>query len=362
MGRVEHDRGDAGGVDAVVPALRQVVECSPVRRDSRLDPVMEHQLRDGGGRHQRAVHLPRHRAHRPLRRCLLDGGQNPGARILRRALGRGDGDGRSVRGLEHVPLFHVLGADRGSPVPPHRYLGRVTTRLRSRQVSDLHPVWKRADAGRDGHPAQRDRHSRLQGPRRGPRQPIDDNADLAVRGFPRRFRGEGTHVSGTHVAPRRPHRSADRGQRDPGRDPPEDGRLRVSANLTSHPSRGRAGLPATTARNLRHRHRLRRLRDPGPEGRQAPHRVLERQPHGLRHAGDLHPRSERSRRRDSADDQPRHHYLGSFSVRRHDLRAHPHPTDRGLRRCGQDRSDLLDAVGALLSGRRRIPWAELVRR
>ena len=55
------------------------------------------------------------------------------------------------------------------------------------------------------------------------------------------------------------------------------------------------------ARHLRGSYRLRRLRDPGPEGHQAPHRLLQRQPHGLCNSGHLHPRPARGRRRDPPD-------------------------------------------------------------
>ena len=47
------------------------------------------------------------------------------------------------------------------------------------------------------------------------------------------------------------------------------------------------------ARRLRRRHRVWRLRDADADGRQTPHRVFERQPHGLRDAGHLHARPQR---------------------------------------------------------------------
>ena len=110
------------------------------------------------------------------------------------------------------------------------------------------------------------------------------------------------------------------------------------------------------------RHRLRRVRDAGPDGCQAPHRLLEHQPHGLRDAGDLYAQPQRHRGRDPPDDQPRDHHRRSFPVRRHDLRAHSHARDRGVRRAVQGRADLLDVPGALLSGGCGNAGAEFLRR
>ena len=52
-------------------------------------------------------------------------------------------------------------------------------------------------------------------------------------GFLRLLRGEDADVAGAHLAARRARRGADGGLGDPGRHPPEDGRLRLPALLAA---------------------------------------------------------------------------------------------------------------------------------
>ena len=66
-------------------------------------------------------------------------------------------------------------------------------------------------------------------------------ADLGVARVLRLLRGEDADVAGAHLAAGCPRRGADRGLGDPGRDPPEDGRLRIPALLA-------ADVPARLAR------------------------------------------------------------------------------------------------------------------
>ena len=58
-------------------------------------------------------------------------------------------------------------------------------------------------------------------------------ADLGVAGVLCLLRGEDADVAGAHLAARRACRGADRGLGDPGRDPAEDGRLRLPALLAA---------------------------------------------------------------------------------------------------------------------------------
>ena len=69
-------------------------------------------------------------------------------------------------------------------------------------------------------------------------------ADLAVARLLRVVRGEDADVAGAHLAARRARRGADRGLGDPGRDPAEDGRLRLPALLAADVP----GWPRTTSR------------------------------------------------------------------------------------------------------------------
>ena len=59
------------------------------------------------------------------------------------------------------------------------------------------------------------------------------DADLAVARLLRLLRGEDADVAGPHLAARRACRGADRRLGHPGRDPPEDGRLRLPALLAA---------------------------------------------------------------------------------------------------------------------------------
>ena len=54
-----------------------------------------------------------------------------------------------------------------------------------------------------------------------------DRADADLPRVPARVRGQGADVAGAHLAAGRARRGTDRRLRDPGRDPAEDGRLRL---------------------------------------------------------------------------------------------------------------------------------------
>ena len=75
----------------------------------------------------------------------------------------------------------------------------------------------------------------------------------------------------------------------------------------------------------RHRHRLRRARRPGADRLQIRHRLLQRQPHGLRAARPDDAQPDRPHRRGAADVLARHHRRPALRHRRpHRLRPHPH--------------------------------------
>ena len=68
----------------------------------------------------------------------------------------------------------------------------------------------------------------------------------------------------------------------------------------------------------------------GPNRYEAARGLLQRQPHGLCHAGDLRPQFAGLARGRSADDQSRHFDRGVVRSGRDDLRALPHPQNRRL--------------------------------
>ncbi len=101
-------------------------------------------------------------------------------------------------------------------------------------------------------------------------------------------RHQGADVPVSHLAPRRPHRGADAGQRHPGRGAAEDGDLRVPALLPAAVPGGEHPLRPVDLRAGRHRHHLRRVGLHGAGGHQAAGGVLEREPPRLRDARPLH--------------------------------------------------------------------------
>ena len=67
-----------------------------------------------------------------------------------------------------------------------------------------------------------------------------------------------------HVAARRPHRGADGRLRTAGRDPAEDGDLRLHPHRPAHPAAGREDVGSRHRHPGGDRHRLRLLGVPGP--------------------------------------------------------------------------------------------------
>ena len=112
----------------------------------------------------------------------------------------------------------------------------------------------------------------------------------AVLGVPRLLRGlrhQGADVPGAHLAPRRARRGAHGGLRDPGRRAPQDGRLRHAALLPALLPGRRRHVHPVGRRAVGDRDRVRRAGVAGAEGPQEARRLLEREPHGLRHRGHL---------------------------------------------------------------------------
>src|SRR3989442_424727 len=285
--------------------LRQELERPAVRRDSALDPILERGLRDGRRRHQPSVHFSFNRDQRAVCGRVVDRGPGPRAGVLCRAPRGRDRDDRSLRVHQSVSLLRVLGGDARSGVSPHRRLGRSEPHLRVDQVPPLHACGQRVDARGPDRAPRGNRHT-------GFRDAREDEAELRSAGVALRrvhggVRGQGADVPRAHLAAGCAHRGTHRRKRDPGWDSPEDGRLRAAADCLADPSRCGAALCQADAGALRHRDCVRRVRHAGADRREAAHRLLEHQPHGLRDARDLHVEPQRRRGRRRVGRGPRHH-------------------------------------------------------
>ncbi len=345
-----------------------------VRRDGHLDRAAEHQVRHGRGRHRRAARVPHHAARRDRHHRQLALRQGPRGGLLHLAAAAPGGHGRRVLRHRPLPLLRVLGGHAHPDVLHHRRVGRPAARLRGDQVLPVHAHRQPAHAAGD----HRGRVLR-QGPDGGAdvRHPgaRQDGLRLppAVLGVPRLLRGlrhQGADVPGAHLAPRRARRGAHGGLRDPGRRPPQDGRVRHAALLPALLPGRRGHVRPVGRRPFGGRDRLRRARVADAEGPQEARRLLEREPHGLRHRRHLRrhrPRRQRRRHRgrDPRHAQPRVPHGRPLPHGRLRLRAHAHAADRrhGLaRQAHADRRRLPAVLRLRLAGparaerlRRRVP-------
>ncbi len=193
--------------------------------------------------------LPRRRRrHQPPARAADDVSDAAGARV---GLGRHrrphqrvrgddadprDRDARRLRQPRPLPVLRLLGSDADPDVLRHRGLGRAEPDLRRGEVRALHDGRVRAHAGGDPRPLlpvrRRDGTVHVRPAGAGPvRDGARPRAGPHVPRLRPGLRDQGAAVPVPHLAPRRARRGADRGQRDPGRRPPEDGDVRVPALL-----------------------------------------------------------------------------------------------------------------------------------
>ena len=165
-----------------------------------------------------------------------------GARIHDGVPDPGNADGRHLLRARPRAVLSVLRGRPDPDVPDHRRLGRSAPGLRLLQVLPLHVPRLGPDAARHHGAVLERRHHRhpdLDAHRRAALP-----ADLGVAGVLRLLCGEDADVAGAHLAAGRACRGADRGLGDPGRDPPEDGRLRLPALLAADVPAGLARLRA----------------------------------------------------------------------------------------------------------------------
>ena len=141
------------------------------------------------------------------------------------------------------------------------------------------------------------------------------HADLAVARLLRLVRGQDADVAGAYLAAGRACRGADRGLGDPGRDPAEDGRLRLPALLAADVPVRLAGLRAARVRAVGDRHHLHLAGRAGAGGHEEAHRLFVGRAYGLRDHGHFR-RHRAGRRRRHLPDGVARHRVGRAASRR----------------------------------------------
>src|SRR6202011_5345255 len=187
-----------------------------------------------------AVRDPDHRSDAVLHHCELEVGDHAGARIHDGVPAAGNADGRYFLGARPRIVLSVLRGRPDPDVPDHRGVGRPAPGLRLLQVLPLYAARLGPDAAGDHGAVLERRHHRHPDPDAHRRAAV--LADLGVAGVLCLLCGEDADVAGAHLAAGRACRGADRGFGDPGRDPPEDGRLRLPALLAADVPAGLARL------------------------------------------------------------------------------------------------------------------------
>ena len=248
-----------------------------------------------------------------------------------------DGHHRRLHGAGSDAVLRLLRTHPGADVLHRRRLGRQAAHLRRREVLPVHGGGVAADAGRDPLPLRRDRGRRrriLRLPGHPRRVALDARATLAVRRLRAGVLDQGAPVPLPHLAAGRARGSSHAGLGGAGRNPAQDGHLRVPAVPAAVLS-GR--LPASFGGDgddgARHGgHRVRGLGGRRAAGRQEARGLHFGGAHGLR--GDRHfrPDAERNSGRARGDDLAWHLHRGALPHPGHAVRASPHPADRGVRR------------------------------
>src|SRR5213083_1693638 len=299
------------------------------------------------------------------------------SRVLRHVPLHGDDDQRRVPVPGPVPVPRLLGGRPRPDVPPDRGLGRPAAELRGVQVLPVHVPRVASPLGRHlrvllvlepAHLRHDRDHLDPADPTRAARRP-------RVRWAPHRLRHEVADVAAPHVVAGRPRGGTDRRIRDPRGRPPQARRLRPHpVQRADAPDRGGRPVLAPGARRD-YLDPVRRLCLHRPGRPEAPRRILQCEPHGVRDPRDrcggvrLHlGRWVRPRRgprllgRDLPDVRPRPRVRGPLHGRR---LARPH--DRDAEHLGARRNCETGAAGrhlhdGLLPRLPRPPRSRRVRR
>src|SRR3990172_4594981 len=128
-----------------------------------------------------------------------------------------------------------------------------------------------------------------------------------------------------HLVARRPRRRAHRREHAARRRPHEAGRLRHPARRHSAVAGGRAGVGAAAHGPGDRQRALRRILRHGPARPEVRHRLLQRQPHGLRPPGPRHAQRHGPERRRAPDVLARYHDRPLLRYGGRHLRPRPHP-------------------------------------
>ena len=186
-------------------------------------------------------------------------------------------------------------------------------------------------------------------------------ADVPEVGVPARAAGlrhADPDLAAAHVVARRPRGRAHRGLDAARRRAAEARRVRLHPPRAHDVPLGVARLVVADRDHRRDQRGLRRVLRDEPDRPEVRHRLLEREPHGLRAAGHRDGRQVRTHRRRVPDVRARHHDRAVLRAHRLRLRADAHPGDRRHLRAHEGRA----ARRRVLRDRRRLEHGPAVDR
>ena len=235
--------------------------------------------------------------------CLgLGGDPVPGQGIHDRLSRPRNTDGRHFLRARFCSLLHVLRGRAGADVLDHRGMGWTKSDLLGIQIFSLYLSRLDTDVARGNHGLLRDWYNRHYG-RANPRL-SSGPAEMAMAGFLRLVRGQGSDVAGPHLVARCPRRGADRRFGNPRRHTIEDGRLWFYSLFAADVSARLQLLYATDLHPERHCCDLHLISGACADRHEEARRLLVDPPYGLRHDGHLRGHQRSCSGRGDSDAEP----------------------------------------------------------
>ena len=337
MGRRRFGRAAHGGLGLGVHRLRLLGRRRNLPADQGLHVARVRGDRfPAGCRRHRCPDDPAH-GHRGAHRLGDRRERGPGCEeLLHPPLRPHRGRVRDVRVHRPVLPLLLLRTGHRADVPPHRGVGLQLHLRGLREDEGVRRAEARAD-DRRGERARLDshhRHLRMGGHRHLRHPPIARRgagrrtvvrcAEDAVPARDGRLRPAGWPLAVPHVVAGRPRRCADLGEHAARRRADEAGRVRHHPRRHDAAAGGHGGVGGRSLHPGHGQRGLRRGIGDVPDGPEVRRRLLQREPHGLRHHGHSNPGQHRTHRSDAPDVLPRHHDRPLLRRRRSHLRARTH--------------------------------------